>query len=502
MCPPDPIVVTVDIVSSPSPLVGSTTIRSVASTSEAVQLAIQGPKGDTGPTVLGGTTGSIQFRYGSGLSASAGFYLAPVDPNYETAFNPFSPIPSQPSITDTLRLVAATGSSGGVYEITPMGLAFHRHLLGEFDDTGGSVIEAVGSIYDGEFTWGNNLIIRASGEGESGHKGHIRIFDAHDTLAYEVSNDDTGALYQKFYGDVAVNANFSTAVGYGVTFGGPISAPNIVYSINGASGSITNVAKTDVAQTFTGTQYFPNGISASGLTANTAYFDGNINATKSVILNTNAANTLTVNGVSTFNQGISISKGSQLTGANVVGSVAITGGELYIRAIRLGRGNFPTNATGPDYNLAIGESALNSVVPNSPAFLGIFNVAIGYNSMRVTTSGGYNTAMGGYTLFSNTSGAGNVAIGANSLLRNTTASHNNGFGSGALYNTTVGQFNTAVGNLALNRNIGGERNVAVGFRAGFASSIPPSLPGGNISQDSTANPLSLSGANNSIYIGF
>ena len=60
MCPPDPIVVTVDIINSPSPLIGSATIRSVASTSEAVQLITAGPqgaKGETGSTGNNGTTG-------------------------------------------------------------------------------------------------------------------------------------------------------------------------------------------------------------------------------------------------------------------------------------------------------------------------------------------------------------------------------------------------------------------------------------------------------------
>jgi len=333
MCPPDPIVVTVDIVSSPSPLIGSAIIGSVASTSEAIQLITSGAKGVTGST---GDRG-------------------------------------------------ATGSTGNM-------------------------------------------------------------------------------------------------------------PSNYVISINGITGTIENVAKTNIAQTFTGTQFFPNGISADALTANTAYFDGNINATKSVILNTNAANTLTVNGVSTFNQGISISKGSQLTGANIVGSVDITGGDLYVRSIRLGRGNFPTNATGPDYNLAIGEGTLNSVVPNTPAFTGIFNVAIGYNAMRVTTSGGYNMAVGAESLLNNTSGAGNVGMGIHSLRSNTIGAENNAVGGGSLYTNSSGSYNVAIGNLSLYYKTTGNNNCAIGFRAGRNHTVPISISG--------TSTLTLTQSNNSVFIGY
>jgi hypothetical protein len=49
----------------------------------------------------------------------------------------------------------------------------------------------------------------------------------------------------------------------GATFTGNIYAPNIVTSVNGATGAITNVAKLDAVQTFTAVNSFEKGISAS-----------------------------------------------------------------------------------------------------------------------------------------------------------------------------------------------------------------------------------------------
>lgn len=323
MCPPDPIVVTVDIVSSPSPLIGSAIIGSVASTSEAIQLITSGAKGVTGST---GDRG-------------------------------------------------ATGSTGNM-------------------------------------------------------------------------------------------------------------PSNYVISINGITGTIENVAKTNIAQTFTGTQFFPNGISADALTANTAYFDGNINATKSVILNTNAANTLTVNGVSTFNQGISISKGSQLTGANIVGSVDITGGDIFINGVRFGVGPTGGKGTSGESNLAIGLNTLNKVQPqvssttrgientaigtyaSSSVTSGSYNVAVGSYALRNDVSLGYNTAIGARALLANTTGVGNCALGVFTLQACTVGNDNVGNGSGALQRTVNGSLNTSIGNQSYYYLTSGNNNVAIGYGAG------------------------------------
>jgi hypothetical protein len=215
-------------------------------TGNTIELLASNGGGGGGTAAAAGQTGNIQFKYGSGLSASSGFSLSPVDPTYEPSF---TPIPSQPSYTDTLKLISPTAQSGTIYEVSPIGLAFHRHLRGEFDDTGGSVIEAVGSIYgdfgDGAKARGNNLILRSSGEGETGYKGHIRIFDAYNNLAQEISNDDQGSLYNKMFGQIALNGVVTTSNGISAgNFGNavdPITLKSSYVSLGDVDGEGDNV---------------------------------------------------------------------------------------------------------------------------------------------------------------------------------------------------------------------------------------------------------------------
>jgi hypothetical protein len=70
----------------------------------------------------------------------------------------------------------------------------------------------------------------------------------------------------------------------GVTFNANINAPNIVNSINGNTGNISNVAFRNTAQSFTGLQQFTQGISGSGgITFNS---DVNINVDNSLVVAT------------------------------------------------------------------------------------------------------------------------------------------------------------------------------------------------------------------------
>ena len=144
--------------------------------------------------------------------------------------------------------------------------------------------------------------------------------------------------------------------------------------------------------------------------------------------------------------------------------------------------------TSPE-NTAVGEQALAF---NS----GGFNTADGFRALFSNTVANYNTAVGAEALLnniannntavgalalssntgdpSNGSGVFNNAVGANSLFLNTTGSSNNAFGESALFNNSIASGNTALGDLALGNNDGSgtgdaSANTAVGAGALFSN---------------------------------
>jgi hypothetical protein len=149
-------------------------------------------------------------------------------------------------------------------------------------------------------------------------------------------------------------------------------------------------------------------------------------------------------------------------------------------------------------NTAVGAFALFSNVgdPNPDNFLGVFNNAVGANSLFSNVDGSFNNAHGESALFSNingnlntaigdlalmnndSTGTGdgslNTAVGAGALFSNTDGGLNNAFGASALENNTTGTFNQAMGAFALDSNQDGESNVAIGDTA-FADNISGSF---------------------------
>lgn len=195
----------------------------------------------------------------------------------------------------------------------------------------------------------------------------------------------------------------------------------VVTSVNGTTGAISNVAFTNVAQTFTGLQTFANGITAVGGTF------GNISAAGASF------------GADIFVQGIRVGRG----GAGDSNSVAI------------GADVLPAGT----FNVAIGKSALQAAV--SP----INNVAIGWQSQMSGDSPINNVAVGANSLRFNQFGQGNVAIGYEALYT-TNNNANTAVGSMALRQTTTGFRNTSIGNESLYNNTLGVANVAIGHQAG------------------------------------
>ena len=224
-----------------------------------------------------------------------------------------------------------------------------------------------------------------------------------------------------------------------------------VLSIDGGTGAITNVARTNVNNSFSESQTislinpFLNledtntsnmitfDVSSKSITfidntvddgvETTLYFDpvgaiGFVNTgitfpSYSTVL-AGLAGTQTFTGINTFtsrtnfNSGISASGG--ITFAN----------DIRVNSLTVGRG-----AGNVDSNVAIGFNSFDANVSGSN------NIAIGYDALGSNTTGNNNAAIGRSALGANTTGTDNVAIGNSSLQNITTSSKNIAIGSDA-----------------------------------------------------------------------
>ena len=114
-------------------------------------------------------------------------------------------------------------------------------------------------------------------------------------------------------------------------------------------------------------------------------------------------------------------------------------------------------------NIGIGYESLNAVVgadANSPE--GQNNVAVGFQSLRLNTSGRQNVALGSFSLDANISGINNTGIGHNALSSNDTGIRNTAIGYNTLIANTSGGNNVAVGPQTLASNTIGQSNIAIG----------------------------------------
>lgn len=159
-------------------------------------------------------------------------------------------------------------------------------------------------------------------------------------------------------------------------------------------------------------------VNIGSMTGNTT-IRNNLLVNGNVTLGNDGADTVTVNGITTFNND-----------------------DITVRGIRIGRG-----ASSVDTNTAVGKESLRLVV------------GIG--------AGSHNTALGYETLYSNNTGSRNVTVGFRAGRTITSGSDNITIGSDALYTNTVGTKNIAIGTEAMFNNVQGEHNVVIGHKAGW-----------------------------------
>ncbi len=93
------------------------------------------------------------------------------------------------------------------------------------------------------------------------------------------------------------------------------------------------------------------------------------------------------------------------------------------------------------------------------------NTAVGYQALKVNTTGSQNTAIGASALETNASGNSNTAVGHKALQSNT-GSNNVAVGQAALQSNGSGNQNVAIGFGPLLSNSDGSNNIALGLSAG------------------------------------
>ena len=183
--------------------------------------------------------------------------------------------------------------------------------------------------------------------------------------------------------------------------------------------------------------------------------------------------------------------------------------------------NNPINNTGL-YNNAIGYQTLWSNITGSNNFTngyqalysnksGKDNIAEGYQALYNNTSTSQNVAIGSNTLFTQNYGPAapwitdNIAIGYNALYKNNPTLATNGFknigiGTNALSKNTIGNSNTAIGWAAAITNTVGDSNTFLGCQAdaGFNNLLNSSAIGAN-TVVTASNKMIL--ANDSSFVG-
>jgi hypothetical protein len=232
--------------------------------------------------------------------------------------------------------------------------------------------------------------------------------------------------------------------------------------------------------TNSGSQSISGSLNVTSFTASNATISGNV-----TVLGTASINTLIVNQTqftSGSNQlGDAADDFQTLYGTVDIktGPVLVTGSlnvssSATIQTLTIGLG-----AGSIAFNTALGFQALR-VNTTGEANVGVgyrtfynntsggYSVAVGYQSLYNNLGGNNNSAIGWYSLYNNTNGSGNTAIGLSSLQANTTGNSNTALGRQSLFTNTTGSNITAIGHSSLRSNLA-NNNTAVGYESAYSN---------------------------------
>jgi hypothetical protein len=166
-------------------------------------------------------------------------------------------------------------------------------------------------------------------------------------------------------------------------------------------------------------------------------------STNATIARTDAAQTFT--GTQTFS--------SEIISDTIYVGRGPGGANAY--SVRVGNSSALQSNTTGEFNTAIGFAtlALNET--------GVRNTAVGVGALSYVVSNGSNTAVG-YNALTNSTAASNSAFGSDSLTSNTTGASNVAVGASALYAHESGIYNIAIGSAAGDELVDGSRNILIG----------------------------------------
>jgi len=139
-------------------------------------------------------------------------------------------------------------------------------------------------------------------------------------------------------------------------------------------------------------------------------------------------------------------------------------------------GNYAAEQIQSDFNVAIGEQAMQNVVGQGSA-TDDHNVAIGMQALEggVSSATYYNTVIGGLSFKSTTTGHSNTGVGLGTGTGTTTGFGNAVMGASTFQANVDGDYNVAMGHYCLAGNISGNGNVALGRNAGWSATTSDNI---------------------------
>jgi hypothetical protein len=268
-----------------------------------------------------------------------------------------------------------------------------------------------------------------------------------------------------------------------------------------AGRALLNAARTDGANTFTGTQTFSLGASIPspyglGLryltdsTNNVAYFDMATDSTHAVSLvnRTGTKTALTLQGAS----GQTANAIEVRDSLNAILTAFNSSGFWYRGSTR-----FLHNSAN---NVFVGLGAGNFTLSSD------YNIAVGSGNLAALTTGQRNVALGHGVLPLNTTGYDNIGIGNQSLAQSVESINNVAIGYLALftYNRSGGGSNTAVGHQAMRHATTGQNNAAVGEYAMLIATTGSNntVIGGEAGTNGASGSASLTTGDNNVFVGY
>jgi hypothetical protein len=121
------------------------------------------------------------------------------------------------------------------------------------------------------------------------------------------------------------------------------------------------------------------------------------------------------------------------------------------------------NTNGGSANFFIGSGGNPSVTSSD-------NIGIGFQALRLVTSGSFNIAIGVFAMNDLVTGGDNTAIGFGAFGSSVAGNFNSAFGLHSLASSTSGDGNTAIGVNSLINNVSGSYNTAIGYNSGTSAS--------------------------------